>query len=127
MKPISDRVVIKEIVLRKISGSSLFMPDEIKKDVPVARGVIVEVGEGKTTEKGTKLPMSLNVGDEVFYLKQAGVEIKIDNQVLTVVSEAHVLVVLDESQKTKEEDMMTEEDKRFIFDADKAIQHGLRS
>ena len=59
------------------------------------RGTVREVGPGKLLDSGKRGEMSLKKGDEVFYGKYAGTEVKIDGKEYVLLKESDVLAVLN--------------------------------
>ena len=59
--PLGDRVVVEREESGQKTAGGILLPDSAK-DKP-ARGVVVSVGEGKLTDKGTRQP--LQVKDDI--------------------------------------------------------------
>ena len=92
LKPLQDRIVIKVIEDTEQTSGGIFIPDSAKEKPQ--KGEVVAVGKGKTLDSGEKDEMEVQVGDIVLYTKYAGTEIKLDNQLLKVMSIKDVLGVL---------------------------------
>lgn len=74
LKPLGDRVVIKQDEAEQTTASGLYIATE-SKEKPTA-GVVLAVGEGKRNDDGSLCPMPVAVGDHVVYSKYAGMEIE---------------------------------------------------
>ncbi|MFT5667909.1 MAG: chaperonin GroES [Vicingaceae bacterium] len=86
LKPIGDRVLIKEdAILEKRNG--IIIPDTAKEKQE--KGTVLAVGKGTKDE-----PMTLKVGDKVLYGKYSGTEIKEDGEVLLIMRESDVFAVI---------------------------------
>lgn len=93
IKPLGDRVVLKAVEQKEKTVGGIVLPDSAKEK-PV-QGEIVAVGEGRLLENGTKVNMSVQVGDKVIYDKYAGREVKMDNVEYLILSEKDILAIVD--------------------------------
>jgi chaperonin GroES len=92
LKPLADRVLIKEIEKAKNeTRSGIIIPDGVDEDKGAHRGKVVAVGPGKYDD-GVLVPMNLKVNDEVLF--QWGDKIKIDGIEYWIVTESNVLAVI---------------------------------
>ena len=94
LKPIQDRVLVKREDAEEKTSGGIIIPDT-SKEKP-SKGVIVAVGDGARDEKGNVIPMTLRVGDKVFFTKWGGTEIKIDNEDLLIMKESDILAIIEE-------------------------------
>ena len=78
IKPLADRVVIKNIELEEIITSGIILPGAAKEKPQVAE--VLSVGPGGLVD-GNQVDMYLKPGDKVLYSKYAGTEVKIDKEV----------------------------------------------
>ena len=53
------------------------------------------MGEGRKTEDGKTIPLTLKVGDRVLYGKYSGTEITIDGEEYLIMREEDVLAVIE--------------------------------
>lgn len=93
IKPLGDRVVLKAVEQKEKTVGGIVLPDSAKEK-PV-QGEIVAVGEGRVLDNGTKVNMSVKVGDKVIYDKYAGREVKMDNVEYLILSEKDILAIVD--------------------------------
>lgn len=70
LKPLGDRVIIKQDDAEQTTASGLYIAQETKEKP--SSGVVLAVGEGKVSDTGERLPMPVAVGDRVVYGKYAG-------------------------------------------------------
>ena len=94
LKPIQDRVLVKREDAEEKTSGGIIIPDT-SKEKP-SKGVIVAVGDGARDEKGNIIPMTLKVGDKVFFTKWGGTEVKIDNEDLLIMKESDILAIIEE-------------------------------
>jgi chaperonin GroES len=92
LRPLSDRVIVRRMEEEKTTAGGIVLPDSAKEK-PV-KGEILAVGEGKRSDNGTVIPMSVKVGDKVLFGKYAGQEVKVDGQDVLVMREDDVIAVL---------------------------------
>ena len=92
LTPLGDRVVIKPAARDEMTKSGIVLPDTAKEKPQ--RGTIIAAGEGRRDEDGDRIPMDVQVGDEVLFAKYAGTEYKLDDEELLVFSEKDVLAVV---------------------------------
>lgn len=94
LKPIQDRVLVKREDAEEKTSGGIIIPDT-SKEKP-SKGVIIAVGDGARDEKGNIIPMTLKIGDKVFFTKWGGTEIKIDNEDLLIMKESDILAIIEE-------------------------------
>ncbi|MHC4211771.1 MAG: co-chaperone GroES [Planctomycetota bacterium] len=93
LKPLDDRVVIKQSEAEEKTSGGIFLPDAAKEKPQI--GKIVAVGPGKILESGKRAKLSVKKGDEVVYGKYMGNEIEIDNQKYVILRESDLLGVVE--------------------------------
>ncbi len=84
IKPIGERVVLKEIEAEETTRSGLILAGE--KEEPQKASVIA------TTEEGEKL--GLEVGAQVYYKKYAGTKVKYEGEEYIIIDIEDVLAVI---------------------------------
>lgn len=83
LKPLGDRVIIKQDEAETTTASGLYIAGD-SKEKPCT-GTVLEVGEGRIDKDGNKVPMPVKKGDRVVYSKYGGNEILCgDEEVLIV-------------------------------------------
>lgn len=78
LKPLGDRVIIKQDEAEEKTASGLYLASEAKEKPQT--GVVLAVGEGKLDKDGNLIPMPVKVGDKVLYGKYGGTEVHIDGE-----------------------------------------------
>jgi chaperonin GroES len=74
IRPLQDRILIEKIVENDSTTSGgIFIP-EVAKEKPQI-GKVIAVGAGKVLNNGVVQPMSVKVGDVIFFSKFAGTEL----------------------------------------------------
>jgi chaperonin GroES len=92
LRPLSDRVVVRRMEEEKTTVGGILLPDSAKEKP--AKGEILAVGEGKRSDNGTVIPMSVKVGDNVLFGKYAGQEVKVDGDDVLVMREDDIIAIL---------------------------------
>ncbi len=92
IKPLEDRIVIKQVEAEQVTASGLVIPDTAKEKPQ--EGEVVAVGPGRIDDNGNRVPLDVVVGDKVIYSKYGGTEIKYGGDDLLVLSARDVLAVV---------------------------------
>jgi len=92
VKPLDDRVLVKQSEAEDVTTGGIVLPDTAKEKPQ--RGKVVAVGPGKLLDSGKRGQMGLKKGDEVFYGKYAGTEVKVDGEDYVILRESDVLAVI---------------------------------
>ncbi len=74
LKPLSDHVIIE--ALREETRGGIIIPDTADREKPI-QGKVIAVGPGKLNDQGSRIPMSVRVGDKVLFRKYGPDEIKV--------------------------------------------------
>ncbi|HTL42246.1 MAG TPA: co-chaperone GroES [Pseudolysinimonas sp.] len=92
IKPLEDRIVIKQLDAEEVTASGLVIPDTAKEKPQ--EGEVIAVGPGRVDDNGNRIPLDVNVGDTVIYSKYGGTEVKYGGEDLLVLSARDVLAVV---------------------------------
>lgn len=92
VKPLGDRVVIKNVEAR---GNHQVWSDltSAAKEKP-QMAVVLAVGPGGNVD-GKEIKMQVTEGQKVIYSKYAGTEVKIDGEELIIVRQSDILAVVE--------------------------------
>lgn len=89
IRPLEDRVVIKQIEAEAKTAGGIVLPDTAKEKPQ--RGEVLAVGPGKLLDSGERSPIGVEVGDEVLFGKYSGTEIKVDGEEVKILRETDIL------------------------------------
>ena len=92
VKPLFDRVVIKNLEAEKTSKGGIILTSSAKEKPQTAE--VLAVGPGGMVD-GKEVTMQVQVGQKVIYSKYAGTEVKIDGQELIIVRQSDILAVVE--------------------------------
>jgi len=92
LKPLADRVVIKQIEAQEVTKGGIILPTQAKEKPQEAE--ILAVGPGGVVD-GKEITMHVSPGDRVIYSKYAGTEIKIDGEEVIIVRQSDILAIVE--------------------------------
>ena len=95
IKPLRDHILIESIKQEEKTRGGIFLPDTASKDKS-EQGKVIAIGNGKKTDDGKIIPLSVKPGDKVLFSKYGPSEIKIDNKEYLIASENDILAVIEE-------------------------------
>ncbi len=100
--PMGDRVLVRKVSAwpshesadsETKTKSGIIIPDTVNKERP-EQGVVVAVGEGRTTDEGKIILPKVKVGDTIIFSKYGPDEIKLDGEEYYVLSESNILAIV---------------------------------
>ena len=92
LKPLGDRVVLKQQEAEEKTKSGIILPDSAKEKPQEA--IVIAVGPGKEVD-GKMSQMQVKEGDKVIYTKYAGTEIKVDDEEYVIVDQSDIIAVVE--------------------------------
>ena len=93
IKPLEDRIVIRQVEAEQTTASGLVIPDTAKEKPQ--EGEVIAVGTGRVDDNGNRIPVDVKVGDVVIYSRYGGTEVKYDGQEFQILSSRDVLAVVE--------------------------------
>ena len=93
IKPLEDRVVIRQAEAETTTASGLIVPDTASEKPQ--EGTVLAVGPGRIDDKGNRVPMDVKVGDVVVYSRYGGTEVKYGGDEFIILSARDVLSVVE--------------------------------
>jgi chaperonin GroES len=92
IKPLEDRIVIRQVEAEQTTASGLVIPDTAKEKPQ--EGEVVAVGPGRIDDNGNRVPLDISVGDKIIYSKYGGTEVKYGGDDFLVLSARDVLAIV---------------------------------
>ena len=92
IRPLDDRIVVKALEAEDKSSGGILLPDTAKEKPQRAK--VLAVGEGRLSDDGKRIPLSVKAGDEILFGKYAGTEIKWKGEELRILRESEVLALI---------------------------------
>ena len=91
MKPLGDRIVLKQVETEEKTKSGIILPDSAKEKSQEA--LVVAVGPGKAVD-GKLTPMQVKEGDKVIYSEYAGTEVELDDEKYIIVGQDDIIAIV---------------------------------
>ena len=92
LKPLFDRVVIKDAEMEETTKGGLILTSSAKEKPQYA--FVVAVGPGGVVD-GKDVTMQVSVGQKVVYSKYAGTEIKLDGEEYKIIRQSDILAIVE--------------------------------
>ena len=92
VKPLGDRVVIKNVEAEETTKSGLILTSAAKEKPQMA--MVIAVGPGGNVD-GKEITMHVKAGEKVIYSKYAGTEVKVDGEELIIVRQSDILAIVE--------------------------------
>ena len=92
IRPLGDRVVIKNVEAEETTKSGLLLTTASKEKPQMAE--VLAVGPGGNVD-GKEIVMNVEVGQKVIYSKYAGTEVKLDGEEYILVRQSDILAIVE--------------------------------
>ena len=92
LRPLGDRVVLKQLVAEETTKSGIVLTGQAKEKPQEAE--VIAVGPGGVVE-GKEVKMEVSVGQKVIYSKYSGTEVKLDGEEFIIVRQSDILAVVE--------------------------------
>jgi len=93
IKPIGDRVVLKQFEAEEKTKSGIILTSATKEKPSIFE--VLVVGDGVQSD-GTETKMVVKVGDKVIANKYSGLTVKIDEEDLTILKQSEILAIVED-------------------------------
>ena len=93
LKPLDDRVVIKQSDAQEKTTGGIILPDTAKEKPQI--GKVIATGPGKLLDDGKRSKMSVKKKDDVIYAKYIGSEVEIDREKYVILRESDILGIVE--------------------------------
>jgi chaperonin GroES len=95
IRPLGDRIVVEPDKGDERTESGLFIPESAKEKPQ--QGTVIAVGSG-TYRPGSdeRIPVDVNVGDQVIFGKYAGTDVKVADVEYKILKESDILAIIVE-------------------------------
>ena len=93
VRPLDDRVVIKQSEAEEKTTGGIILPDTAKEKPQI--GKVMAVGPGKILDNGKHAEMSVRKNDTVIYAKYMGNDIEIDGEKYVILRESDILGIVE--------------------------------
>src|ERR1700759_3498326 len=93
LKPLADRVIVKQADAEKKTASGILLPDSAKEKP--TKGKVISVGPGKLDDNGKPMEIGLRANDTVYYGKYSVTEVEVEGTKYVILRESEILGVLE--------------------------------
>ena len=93
IRPLADKVLVERVEAQSKTAGGIVLPDTAKEKPQ--KGKIVNVGEGKLLDDGTRREVQVKKGDLVLFTSYAGTEIKVDGNEYLIMDESDIMAVIE--------------------------------
>ena len=92
LKPLADRIVVKQLEAQGKTKSGLVLPDSAKEKPQEAK--VVAVGTGRLLDDGSVKALEIKNGDRILFGKYAGTEVSVGGEDYLILREEDVLAIV---------------------------------
>ena len=92
VKPLGDRVVIKNVEAEETTKSGLILTSAAKEKPQMA--VVLAVGPGGNVD-GKEIKMEVQKGQKVITSKYSGTEVKLDGEKYIIIRQSDILAIVE--------------------------------
>ena len=92
LKPLADRIVVKQLDAQEKTKSGLVLPDSAKEKPQEAK--VIAVGTGRLLDDGTVKSLEIKTGDRILYGKYSGSEVTVGGEDYLILREEDVLAIV---------------------------------
>ncbi|MGL6075822.1 MAG: co-chaperone GroES [Fimbriiglobus sp.] len=89
LKPLDDRIVVQPVEAEEKTAGGILLPQTAQQKPQ--QGKVVAVGPGKLSEAGSRLALSVAVGDLVLYGKYSGSDVEVHGTEYKILREGELL------------------------------------
>ena len=92
IKPLQDRVLVRQKEAEKTTQSGLIIPDNAQEKPQ--EGTVIAIGDGKLLDNGITVKPSVKIGDRVIYGKYGGTEIVVEGETMLLMRESDIYCIV---------------------------------
>ena len=92
LKPLGERVVLKQQEAEEKTQSGIILPDSAKEKPQTA--VVIAVGPGSEKD-GKKTEMRVKEGDRVIYSQYSGTDVKLEDEEYIIVNQSDIIAIVE--------------------------------
>ena len=93
IRPIGDRVVLKQFEAEEKTKSGIILPNKSKEKPPIYE--VTEVGDGVQND-GSEIKMFVKVGDKVVCNKYSGLSVIVEEEEYVIIRQSELLAIVEE-------------------------------
>ena len=89
LQPLGDRLIVEASEGEDVTAGGIVLPDTAQEKPE--RGRVLEVGPGSLNEKGERVPLDVEAGDEIIFSKYGGTDVTLEGEDYLILRESDVL------------------------------------
>ena len=89
LQPLGDRLIVEASEGEDVTAGGIVLPDTAQEKPE--RGRVLAVGPGSLNEKGERVPLDVETGDEIIFSKYGGTNIPLEGEDYLILRESDVL------------------------------------
>ncbi len=93
LRPLQDRVIVKQSEAEEKTKSGILLPDAAKEKP--TKGKVIAVGPGKLDDNGKPMEIGLRAGDTIYYGRYSGTDVEVNTEKFVILREQDILGVLE--------------------------------
>lgn len=93
LKPLDDRVIIKQLDAEEKTAGGIILPDSAKEKPQM--GKVIAIGQGKQLDNGSRGAMNVKKNDKVIYAKYMGSDVELDGEKYIILKESDILGIVE--------------------------------
>jgi len=93
LRPLDDRVIIKQSEAEEKTTGGIILPDTAKEKPQI--GKIIAAGPGKLLDDGKRSKMAVKKKDKVIYAKYIGNDVELDGEKYVILRESDILGIVE--------------------------------
>ncbi len=92
IRPLADKVLIQRVDAESVTAGGIVLPDTAKEKPQ--RGKVVNIGDGKLLDDGSRAKFQVKKGDSVLFTSYAGTDVNIDGKEYMIMSESDIMAII---------------------------------
>ena len=92
IRPLADKVLIQRVEAESVTAGGIVLPDTAKEKPQ--RGKVVNIGDGKLLDDGSRNKFQVKKGDSVLFTSYAGTDVSIDGKDYMIMSESDIMAII---------------------------------
>jgi chaperonin GroES len=92
IRPLADKVLIQRVEAESVTAGGIVLPDTAKEKPQ--RGKVVNIGDGKLLDDGSRAKFQVKKGDSVLFTSYAGTDVNIDGKDYMIMSESDIMAII---------------------------------
>ena len=92
IRPLADKVLIQRVEAESVTAGGIVLPDTAKEKPQ--RGKVVNIGDGKLLDDGSRTKFQVKKGDSVLFTSYAGTDVNIDGKDYMIMSESDIMAII---------------------------------